>query len=187
MSEQAQAIDKSAWGAGPWQDEPDRVEFVHAGFACLANRRGDELGHWCGYVGVPREHPAYGKSYNDVDVEVHGGLTYAAKCEGEICHVPAPGMPDDVWWLGFDCAHAGDLGPGLRATLRSLDVPENPFFRDVYRDLPYVRREIEQLAEQLAAMRPARPVAIQRLMDEVKAEQSTPHGLFDRGHNRHNR
>lgn len=31
------------------------------------------------------------------------------------------------------------------------------------------------------------PVAIQRLMDEVRAGDATPHGLYDRGHNRHNR
>ena len=111
------------------------------------------IAHNCGYVGVPREHPAYGKQGEDVDVEVHGGVNYAHTCAGEICHVPAPGMPDDVWWLGFDCAHAGDLAPGIRATLRRLDVPdrEGPF-RDVYRALPYVRREIESLAEQLRAI-----------------------------------
>ncbi len=31
------------------------------------------------------------------------------------------------------------------------------------------------------------PVAIQRLMDEVRLSDTTPHGKFDRGHNRHNR
>jgi hypothetical protein len=31
------------------------------------------------------------------------------------------------------------------------------------------------------------PVAIQRLMDEVRGKQPTPSGLFDRAHNRHNR
>ena len=43
--------------------------------------------------------------------------------------------------------------PGLRGTLRRLDIPdrEGPF-RDVYRALPYVRREIESLAEQLRAI-----------------------------------
>ncbi len=30
-------------------------------------------------------------------------------------------------------------------------------------------------------------VAIQRLLDEVRNEQTTPLGLFDRAHNRHNR
>ena len=151
-SQQTPKIDKSAWGPGEWQNEPDRLEFVHAGFACLANRRGSELGHWCGYVGVPNGHPAYGKDYNDVHVAVHGGLNYAHKCAGEICHVPAPGMPDDVWWLGFDCAHAGDLAPGIRATLRRLDCPEDMRFREEYRPLAYVRAEIESLAEQLAAI-----------------------------------
>lgn len=31
------------------------------------------------------------------------------------------------------------------------------------------------------------PPAIQRLLDEVRVDQPTPHGLYDRGHNRHNR
>jgi hypothetical protein len=30
-------------------------------------------------------------------------------------------------------------------------------------------------------------VAIRRLMDEVKLDQPTPHGTFNRAHNRHNR
>ena len=150
------AIDKSTWGPGPWQDEPDRVDFVHAGFACFALRR-DRMGYWCGYCGVPREHPAYGKRYYDVpiDVDVHGGLTCARACDAPICHVPVPGMPADVWWLGFDCAHAGDLAPGMEADLRSISIGRGArrnIFRDVYRDLPYVRREIERLAEQLSAM-----------------------------------
>jgi hypothetical protein len=145
-------VDKSTWGAGEWQNEPDRVDFVHAGFACLALRR-DHMGQWCGYVGVPREHPAYGKGYHDVDVEVHGGLTYAHECDGIICHVPAPGMPDDVWWLGFDCAHAGDLVPGMDADLRSIGIADREWMRWLeYRALPYVRREIESLAAQLRAI-----------------------------------
>jgi hypothetical protein len=32
-----------------------------------------------------------------------------------------------------------------------------------------------------------RPPAVQRLMDEVRLGDATPHGLFDRAHNRHNR
>lgn len=167
MSETANApaIDKSTWGPGPWQDEPDRVDFVHAGLACFVKR--NHHGNLCGYVGVPREHPLYGKSCDDADLHVHGGITYADVCKGELCHVPEPGMPDDVWWLGFDCAHCNDLSPGTRALLHELkakavasgDEPAvrlwNPLryeFREVYRELPYVRRECERLAEQLAAL-----------------------------------
>jgi hypothetical protein len=35
------------------------------------------MGHRCGYVSVPAEHPMFGKHYDDVEVTVHGGLTYA--------------------------------------------------------------------------------------------------------------
>ena len=169
----APAIDKSAWGPGPWQDEPDRVDFVHAGFACFV-RRVDPSGHLCGYVGVPREHPLYGVDFGNLpdDLEAHGGINYAKPCceESGVCHVPEPGMPTDVWWLGFDCAHGFDLCPGRNAmysqilvehaadippevreafeTMLSADVPN--FLRERYRDLPYVRRQIESLAEQLA-------------------------------------
>lgn len=154
-------VDKTGWGDGPWMTEPDRVDFVHGGLACFAIRH-PEHGHYCGYVGVPREHPAYGKPAREVDAEFHGDLNYAAPCEGSICHTPEPGMADDVWWLGGDFGHAFDLCPGREARLVSVAGPaatatvralrEKCFRMEVYRDLPYVRHEIEHLAEQLAAM-----------------------------------
>jgi hypothetical protein len=115
------AIDKSTWGSGPWQSEPDRVDFVAHGFACLALRN-DRLGQWCGYVGVGPDHPFHGRSHDEIDgeIEFHGGLSYAGACEGYICHVPAPGMPADVWWLGGDFAHVRDHAPGLAAREREI-------------------------------------------------------------------
>lgn len=56
----------------------------------------------CGYVGVTEGHPAFRKHYDQVDVDVHGGLTYGAEPN-----------KDGVWWLGFDTAHAFD-GPQHR-------------------------------------------------------------------------
>jgi hypothetical protein len=134
----SEPVDRSGWPAGPWDGEPDRVEFEHAGLPCLLNR--SHLGAWCGYAAVSPGHALHGKSYEAPDVDVHGGLTYADACFGPICHVPKPGEPDDVWWFGFDCAHGGD------------SVPSWPrgVFAGTYRDLAYVRRETEQLAEQLA-------------------------------------
>jgi hypothetical protein len=59
-----------------------------------------------------------------------------------ICHSPGLGEPDDVWWFGFDCAHSGDLVPGM------------PLYTGlaggVYRDQAYVRGECAKLAAQLA-------------------------------------
>ena len=164
-------IDKSKWGPGEWQSEPDRVDFVHSGFACFA-RRHPGHGYWCGYVGVPREHPLYGKEWTETaaigELEAHMGVNYSAVCDGgDICHTPAPGMPDDVWWLGFDCGHMFDLAPRMRALLaealeaaKAVNAPWASALgltevdrMEVYRPLPYVRHEIERLAEQLAEMK----------------------------------
>ncbi len=157
MSEQT-TVDRSGWPAGLWDDEPDRLEFEHAGLPCLLNR--GPMGVWCGYVAVPPGHPLHGMGYDEPDVDVHGGLTYSDKCQGPICHVPKPGEPDDVWWFGFDCGHAFDLSPRLlmlaRAGKWGLEVRHNEpaWMRETYRDMGYARRETERLAEQLARVAP---------------------------------
>lgn len=151
-------VDKSRWQRGPWDDEPDRLEWkTAAGLPGLMVRH-PRLGHWCGYVAVPPGHPCHGRSEgtdyekdangdedylkplpNPVnELNAHGGITYAAACDGHVCHVPEPGEPDDVWWLGFDCAHSGDHSPY-----------GTPFAHDTYRDVAYVRGEVEDLAAQL--------------------------------------
>lgn len=165
-------IDKSAWGPGEWQDEPDRVDFVHAGFACLALRH-PHGGNFCGYVAVPPCHPFHGKQWEKTsaiaDLGFHHGINYTAACEGVICHTPAPAEPDNVWWIGGDFGHMWDKCPGHDALERELAgkyraggqidtaelferVIEIPGMQPVYRALPYVRRKIESLAEQLRAI-----------------------------------
>lgn len=64
---------------------------------------------------------------------------------------------DDKWWFGFDCSHCMDLCPGMEATLKSLPsifprLPMPPECRDIYRNLAYVKAEVEKLAKQLEAM-----------------------------------
>ena len=143
-------IDRKGWAPGPWDGEPDKVQWNHAGLACLAVR--NHSGNWCGYVGVPNGHPAYGQDYDNVDVDVHGGLTYADRCQvdGPICHVAEPGFPEDVWWLGFDTAHAGDLAPSSSSDYAKGLYPALSEYK-VYRDLGYITRETNRLAEQLGS------------------------------------
>ena len=156
MSEEAlhHKIDRTGWEPGPWDNEPDRTDWEHAGLPCFALR--NDLGSWCGYTGVPPGHPLYGKDYNAVDVSVHGGLTYCGACSPPICHVPKPGEPDDVWWFGFDCGHFMDVMPGMEARLRRYEIRNRVFTEDSqhpmcqYRTLDYVRAEVNSLAEQLA-------------------------------------
>jgi hypothetical protein len=79
---------------GEWNSEPDKIQWVDeaTGLDCLMHR--GPGGFWCGYVGVAEGHPAFGKDYDSVGVEVHGGLTYADFCQDTgdeshgICHVP---------------------------------------------------------------------------------------------------
>jgi hypothetical protein len=157
-------VDKSDWGPGPWQDEPDKIQWIDeaTGLDCLIHR--GSIGALCGYVGVPKGHPAYGVGYDDVKVagewpDVHGGLTYADRCQETddesdgICHVPEPGRPHDVWWLGFDCGHSGDICPKIEMALRSslMGGPISGWPWPVYyKPVSYVRAEVSSLAKQLA-------------------------------------
>lgn len=142
-------VDKTQWPDGPWKEEVDKMQYEDptTGMPCLVVR--GPSGALCGYVGVPESHPCYKKSYNEVNVEAHGGLTYSALCtenEHGICHIPGEGEPDNVWWLGYDCAHLGDLCPAYqRFGLFGYD--------ETYRDIDYVMAQNADLARQLAAMR----------------------------------
>jgi len=161
-------VDKSDWGHGLWQDEPDKIQWVDeaTGLDCLIVR--GPSGALCGYVGVPDGHPYFNVDYAGCPNQpscseswcehrpesvmgVHGGLTFSGFChEGKeetgICHKPVAGRPDRVWWLGFDCAHSGDLTPKYA---RDLHWPR---YGEVYRCRAYVESEVERLASQLAAL-----------------------------------
>ena len=134
--------DKRQWGDGPWQSEPDELEFIDkaTGYACRILRAW-ATGSLCGYVGVRADHPDYHKPYDDVNVEVHGGLSFAAHMLNE----PA------LWWLGFDCAHFGDIQPRIRAICRDyLGWNDSEWGHERYRTIDYVREELARLAQQLA-------------------------------------
>jgi hypothetical protein len=69
------------------------------------------IGHLCGYVKVPKDHPYFGKEYDLMNIDCHGGLTYASHHDGK----PDIRIKNDYekyyskgFWIGFDYAHAGD-------------------------------------------------------------------------------
>lgn len=126
-------ITNKPWPDGPWNDEPDQVQWrdERSGLRCVMRR--NPPGHWCGYVGVPPQNIFHNKYYapekgNLIDgelvvtpveyneliekVDVHGGITL---CDADIA------IENDVsaqpkgyyWWIGFDCAHGFDFSPGL--------------------------------------------------------------------------
>ena len=137
-------VDKTEWKErGPWDDEPDKAQWIHKNLDCLIVR--GPSGALCGYVGVPDTHPDFEKDYNDVYVDCHGGLTFASRChttDDESRHIYHTGEVANkiVWWLGFDCSHLYDITP-----LYDFSFDHE----GMYRDFDYVKGQVNNLAEQL--------------------------------------
>lgn len=110
--------------AQSYNDEPGLVAGTYRDFQYAIIRT--PLLHLCGYVKISETHQAYQIPYSDLDVSVHGGLTY-----GRMAEAPFSG-----YWIGFDCAHAEDFSPSLGTG-------------GIYRDLSYVRLECFRLIDQL--------------------------------------
>lgn len=150
--EEKSFIDKSSWGDGPWQTEPDRIVWKDqaTGLPCLL-RRQENHGAWCGYVGVDETHPLYKVDHDDAHgLRAHGGVNFSSMCqedaENGVCHVPDPGEPEHVWWFGFDCSHGFDYSPAYECRF-----PLELRTEWTYRDLRYAKDQCVNLALQLAA------------------------------------
>lgn len=146
------------------------------GYECII-MRDSHGGYLSGYVAVPPGHPLYGFDHDaipsELDVEVHGGLTYSSICkEGpsprgrllnearSICHVPPRYAAiehatdyraghDRAWWLGFECNHVYDVVPGDRSDRSRFLGNETGA---TYRDEAYVYGQVVDLAAQLRAI-----------------------------------
>lgn len=75
--------------------------FEFAGYTCVVLMT--EMGHRCGYVGIPKDNRLYNIYYDELNkyIGCHGGLTYSSSelhCVND----------KDTWWIGFDCAHFRD-------------------------------------------------------------------------------
>ena len=151
--------DRDGWAAGPWDDEPDKLQWTDAetGLPCLIVR--NQSGALCGYAGVAPGHVFYDVDYGEFDdrLTVHGGVTYTDRCTDEateaggVCHVVEPGEESDVWWVGFDCAHGLDVVPAFVKLYEDMGL--TGFRGATYKTVDYVKAECASLAKQLAAVR----------------------------------
>lgn len=166
-------------------------EFDYKGYKCVTTF--GDMGFRCGYVGVDKNCSLYGKGmhseinckFKDMNVplgkrsvltlftapdsedknvcldlyfDVHGSISFAEG--GKESKYP---IESDLWWLGFDCGHAGDgkdlemvdalWGSDGRIKMRlvlekKMDEMYGP--RDeVVRDLDYVINECKSLVDQI--------------------------------------
>jgi hypothetical protein len=152
------------FGDGEWIDEPDYVKFDYRGIECEILR--NYVGALCGYVHVPEGHSWFGIPYEEIDCDIHGGLTL-----GE--HVIYPddgkyGYLNDCkygYLIAFDCSHATDISPEIEKHLsvaskrddrpkgfeKIMDMREHfkIWNKPTYKNIAYVKAEIERLVDQM--------------------------------------
>lgn len=121
----------------PWLAEPDFLVWESdTGLICFILRHPD-LKHLCGYVcigiDITKEEAE--------NFEVHGGVTFYERDYSNEIYLQAKAQGFDLsdWIVGFDCAHAGDLSPGIET------ISEG----STYKDIEYVKAECENLAKQV--------------------------------------
>jgi hypothetical protein len=90
---------------------------------------------------LPSGHPLEGKFYEDIAVEIHGGLTYSEST-------------DKGYIIGFDCAHSGDVVPfssnGFGKSYMD-DVLKKKYNKrkSVYRNIEFVKNELKNLVTKI--------------------------------------
>lgn len=151
-------VNRDGWPPGPWDKEPDRWEGKRAGLLILAVR--NDMGSWCGYVGMPPEHPWSGYDRNTIhglseDLHAHGGLTFSGWSTDRIWH---SAEEEKIWWIGFDCGHAWDLSPFMARMLAGMSsgfgYGDGGYGdRWTYKTIDYVKEGVRALAEQVAFAR----------------------------------
>jgi len=96
-------------------------DWTHAGLRCRVLQASHSIN---GYCAVPKNHPDFGKDYSDLDIDVHGGLTFGEQGGSD------ERWPDsNLFWFGFDTAH---------------------YFSGIWSE-DQVARETERMAEQFAS------------------------------------
>ena len=125
-------------------------DFIVEGYRCVIV--GQSLGHRCGYIGLPKGHPLHGKDYDEIDINVHGGLTYSDN--SGTYPVENTG---DIWWIGFDCGHYMDGKDfelikeltDMRTYFQLLQMEKMFRTKGIVRTKEYVENELRSVVNQL--------------------------------------
>ena len=72
----------------------------------LSSEQIRDFGWGNGYVLIPQNNPLHGKHYDDIKVNVHGGLTFSELVDNEMVEDWGLDKEDfGKWCVGFDTAH----------------------------------------------------------------------------------
>lgn len=159
MNENTEEIifDKSSWGPGEWQNEPDYHEFVYKGYHCFC-KRVMFSGHWCGYVELPldiaQKFCLLDKKMWEIDIDCHGGITYNEN------FLPPDGEESEFFrYIGFDCAHSEDICPKMEQDLNLFrdkefknklnELREFLPFKQTYKNLEFLIEQLRYMVDQI--------------------------------------
>ena len=97
-NDELQRIKKEHLISGPWNEDfkkypAVKYQFTYKNYDCAIKR--NPFWAWCGYIKIPTTHHYHNKSFDDIDIDVHGGFTGG----------------DNEDRIGFDTCHAGDMWP----------------------------------------------------------------------------
>ena len=105
-------------------------EWERHGYLCRIVQ-GKRLDHYCGYVGIPIDHPLVKDEEWDIieRLEVHGGVTFTTDSFTLNDSWEKKLWKEPYFWIGFDCAHAWDYSKvnpkGHKWTLSELKREAN--------------------------------------------------------------
>lgn len=143
-----QETPREKWGEGVWLEEPDEWTYNDVtGYKCRILRHW-EMGHLCGYVQIPKKHPLFEKiDKTEETIEAHGGLTFNRRGKPQALTDNEDEDRTDEHWIGFDCAHSGDLTP-----LSVKFFGRGPREHETYRTVEYVEAELRSVCRQLKSL-----------------------------------
>ncbi len=135
-----------------------------------------DLGHRCGYVGLPAGHPLYGVDYSEKSphlklnpersTEKMSPIQILCGAGKDMDELNSPEhvfevhggltfsgngrgkypVESELWWFGYDCGHSGDA-PAPGSRMAQYGLEIEG---DVHRTLDYCEAECESLAKQLS-------------------------------------
>ena len=98
---------KTALVENTWLRSPEKTDWIRDDRP--EPRFKIDCGWGNGYVLIPEGHPLHGTHYDNIDVDVHGGLTFSELVTEEMLEIFNLEKEDiGKWCVGFDTAHYQD-------------------------------------------------------------------------------
>lgn len=144
---------KKNFPPGAWAKEPDFIKWKVYNLDCVMIRD-MRLGMWRGFVGVPKNHKGFNKSFADMinedwglSIDVHGGISTTGKLPQK-----HKDLNKNLWWIGFECTQGEDLMPLVKID-KSDPLLSQIANMQSYKDVKFARKETNSLAKQLCRVR----------------------------------